>query len=103
MIETIFSFSFIHTFLAGHNILYGTSQGRYTSTDRKASRIEENRSIDATSCQKKCQKHPECMYFLFFDSNHYQTFKHLTCRLLRSKGLYDKLHPSRESRAWKEF
>ena len=26
------------------------------------------------------------MYFLFFDTNHYQAFKHLTCRLLRSKG-----------------
>ena len=72
--------------MAGHKILYGTSRGRYTSTDIRASRIEENRSIDATSCQKKCQKHPECTYFLFFDKNHYQAFKHLTCRLLRSRG-----------------
>ena len=64
----------------------GRSQGRYTGTDQKYSRIEENRALDAISCQKKCQNHPECSYFLFFDGTHYQTFKHLTCRLLRYKG-----------------
>ena len=70
----------------GHKILCGRSQGRYSSTNLKDARIEENRAISATSCQKKCQNHPECMFFLFFDTNHYQAFKHLTCRLLRSKG-----------------
>lgn len=61
-------------------------KGRYSGTDILASRIEETRAIDVQDCQVKCQSDPECNFFLFFDKNHYQRFKHLTCRLLRSKG-----------------
>lgn len=61
-------------------------KGRYSGTDSLASRIEETRAVDVQDCQVKCQSHVECNFFLYFDKNHYQRFKHLTCRLLRSKG-----------------
>lgn len=62
------------------------TRGRYSSTDFSDARILETRSVDVQDCQRKCQEHPKCNYFLFFSRNHYQRFKHLTCRLLRFKG-----------------
>ena len=61
-------------------------KGRYTGTDLIDSRIKELRTLSTEECQEKCKEHPDCNYFLYFSLDHYQRFKHNTCRLLRFKG-----------------
>ena len=58
-------------------------KGRYTGTDLIDSRIKELRTLSTQECQEKCNEHEECNYFLYFSLDHYQRFKHNTCRLLR--------------------
>ena len=59
------------------------NKGRYTGTDFVDSRIREIRTLSPEECQQKCLEHEECNYFLYFSKEHYQRFKHYTCRLLR--------------------
>ena len=59
------------------------NKGRYTGTDMVDSRIMEIRALTIKECQKKCMENEECNYFLYFSKEHYQRFKHYTCRLLR--------------------
>ena len=59
------------------------NKGRYTGTDMVDSRIMEIRTLTINECQKKCVENEECQYFLYFSKEHYQRFKHYTCRLLR--------------------
>ena len=58
-------------------------KGRYTGTDLIDSRIKELRTLATQECQQKCNEHEDCNYFLYFSLDHYQRFKHNTCRLLR--------------------
>ena len=58
-------------------------KGRYTGTDLIDSRIKELRTLSTQECQEKCNEHEDCNYFLYFSLDHYQRFKHNTCRLLR--------------------
>ena len=58
-------------------------KGRYTGTDLIDSRIKELRTLSTQECQQKCNEHEDCNYFLYFSLDHYQRFKHNTCRLLR--------------------
>ena len=58
-------------------------KGRYTGTDLIDSRIKELRTLSTEECQQKCNEDEDCNYFLYFSLDHYQRFKHNTCRLLR--------------------
>ena len=59
---------------------------RLSGTDIRGSRIRETRAATVLGCQQECLKDLECEYFIYFTKQHYQRYKHETCRLLREGG-----------------
>ena len=45
------------------------------------------KTVDAESCQIRCQLNENCNFFLYLTRNHPQWFKRRECRLLRSTGI----------------
>ena len=60
-----------------------TKDGRYSGTDLRGSKIREGRAESTAACQEVCQDEPECEYFIYFRTDHYQPSKRRICRLLR--------------------
>ena len=59
---------------------------RLAGTDLKGS-IVKVLKVDADQlCQEECFKEPECNYFLYFNMDHPQWYKHRVCRLLKQPG-----------------
>jgi hypothetical protein len=82
--------SLIKDWVSNNNNLRNTyycfsEKGRYSGTDLAGSRIIEQRSETVQDCQRQCHENGQCRYFLYFSDQHYQRFKHRTCRLLRNK------------------
>ena len=61
---------------------------RLSGTDIGGSVIKKIKEESDLNCQESCKDHPECNFFLFFTSTHYQTWKRGECRLLRFQGQY---------------
>ena len=59
---------------------------RDSGTDHNESVIMKTKTVDANICQKRCQSHKECNFFLFLTQNHPQWYKRKECRLLRKTG-----------------
>ena len=59
---------------------------RYTGTDLPESLITTTKTVDAESCQRRCQNRGNCNFFLYFSPTHSQWFKRRECRLLRQRG-----------------
>ena len=60
---------------------------RDSGTDDNESVIMKTKTVDAKICQKKCQSHKECNFFLFLTQTHPQWYKRRECRLLRKTGI----------------
>ena len=60
---------------------------RDSGTDHNESVIMKTKTVDAKICQKKCQSHKECNFFLFLTQTHPQWYKRRECRLLRKTGI----------------
>ena len=59
---------------------------RVTGTDIRGSVIRKVVRTSDVECQRSCKDEPQCKFFLFFNDNHYQTWKRGECRLLRQQG-----------------
>ena len=60
---------------------------RDSGTDLNDSIIMKTKTVDADSCQTRCQAHDDCNYFLYLTRNHPQWYKRRECRLLRRTGI----------------
>ena len=63
---------------------------RLSGTDMKNSQIRETFKESAEECQEECSSEEECQFFLFFTVDHYQSWKHGRCRLLRMAGMQQR-------------
>ena len=70
---------------------------RVTGTDIRGGVIKKVVRTSDVECQKSCQDEPECEFFLFFNDNHYQTWKRGECRLLRQQGENQENQPGHTS------
>ena len=59
---------------------------RYSGTDLMGSVVRVLKKSDTKQCQAECARDPECKFFLYFNKQHPQWFKHGVCRLLRVSG-----------------
>ena len=60
---------------------------RDSGTDHNESVIMKTKTVDANMCQKRCQSHKECNFFLYLTQTHPQWYKRRECRLLRKTGI----------------
>ena len=60
---------------------------RASGTDIRGSLIRTIKTPTPKLCQQACQEEAECSYILYFSKEHYQTYKHTTCRLLKQAGV----------------
>ena len=60
---------------------------RDSETDHNESVIMKTKTVDADICQKRCQSHKDCNFFLFLTQTHPQWYKRRECRLLRKTGI----------------
>ena len=56
---------------------------RLSGTDKRNSVIKKTKVDSPEKCQEKCVENSDCLYFLFFTDEHYQSWKRGECRLLR--------------------
>ena len=60
---------------------------RDSGTDSKNSILFKTKTVDAESCQTRCQFSEGCEYFLYLTKEHPQWYKRRECRLLRHTGI----------------
>ena len=60
---------------------------RDSETDHNESVIMRTKTVDVNICQKRCQSHKDCNFFLFLTQTHPQWYKRRECRLLRKTGI----------------
>ena len=70
---------------------------RVTGTDIRGSVIRKVVRTSDVECQQSCKDEPQCEFFLFFNDNHYQTWKRGECRLLRQQGENQENQPGHTS------
>ena len=63
------------------------TDSRLSGTDKKNSVIKKTKVDSPEECQEKCVENSECLYFLYFTDDHYQSWKRGECRLLRKGSI----------------
>ena len=63
------------------------TDSRLSGTDKKNSVIKKTKVDSPEECQEKCVENSDCLYFLYFTDEHYQSWKRGECRLLRKGSI----------------
>ena len=63
------------------------TDSRLSGTDMKNSVIKKTFVDSPEECQEKCVENSDCLYFLYFTDDHYQSWKRGECRLLRKGSI----------------
>ena len=63
------------------------TDSRLSGTDMRNSVIKKTVVDSPEECQEKCVENSDCLYFLYFTDEHYQSWKRGECRLLRKGSI----------------
>ena len=63
------------------------TDSRLSSTDMKNGIIKKTVVDSPEECQENCVENSDCLYFLYFTDDHYQSWKRGECRLLRKGSI----------------
>ena len=63
------------------------TDSRLSGTDMRNGVIKKTFVDSPEECQEKCVENSDCLYFLYFTDNHYQSWKRGECRLLRKGSI----------------
>ena len=63
------------------------TDSRLSGTDMRNSVIKKTFVDSPEECQEKCVENSDCLYFLYFTEEHYQSWKRGECRLLRKGSI----------------